>query len=74
MDIDILNIGENTGSVVNSFKELYHTHSNELESKLRFSTGMLAGGALFFAFGMVVVLTVGIVTSILQLSQNVMGQ
>jgi len=73
MDIDILNIGENTGSVVAAFKELYRTHSIELESKLKFSTNLLAGGALAFAFVMVFVLTLGIVTSILQLSETMMG-
>ena len=74
MDIDILNIGENTGSVVNSFKELYRTHALELESKLKLFTGLLSGGALGFAFLMVFVLTLGIVLSILQLSQTVMAR
>lgn len=73
MDIDILNIGENTGSVVTSFKEIYRTHAVELESKLRFSTNLIAGGALGFAFLLVFILTLGIVTSILQLSQNLMS-
>lgn len=74
MDIDILNIGENTGSVVASFKELYRTHAIELESKLKLSTNLLAGGALFFTFVMVFLLTLGIVTSILDLSKTMMAQ
>lgn len=73
MDLDILSIGENTGSVVRSFQEIYKTHAEELESRLRFVTNLIAGCALGFAFGLVFVLTLGIVMSILQLSQNLMG-
>lgn len=72
-DIDILSIGENTGSVVNSFQEIYKTHAAELEAKLKLGTNLIAGCALGFAFALVFVLTLGIVTSILQLSKSLMA-
>ncbi len=73
MDLDILAIGENTGSLVGSFEEIYRTHAQELTDRLKFLTSLVAGLALTFAFVMVFVLTVGIVMSILNMSQSLLG-
>lgn len=74
IDLDILAIGENTGSLVTSFEEIYRTHAEELAGRLKFLTSLIAGLALTFAFVMVFVLTLGIVLSILNMSQSLLGQ
>ncbi len=74
LDLDILSIGENTGSLVSSFAEVYAMHADELESKIKFSTSLVAGLALGSAFVMVAILTLGIIMSILNVSQNLMNQ
>lgn len=73
LDLDILAIGENTGSLVGSFEEIYRTHAQELTDRLKFLTSLVAGLALTFAFVMVFVLTLGIVLSILNMSQSLLG-
>lgn len=74
LDLDILSIGENTGSLVSSFQEVYKTHAEELEAQVKFSTGLIAGLALGAAFLLVTILTLGIVLSILNVSQNLMAR
>lgn len=74
MGLDILSVGENTGNLSKSFKEIYIMQSEELSSELKFVTGLISSAALGFAFAMVTILTLGIVTSILQLSKSLMRQ
>ncbi|MDP0497370.1 MAG: type II secretion system F family protein [Verrucomicrobiota bacterium JB024] len=74
LDLDIISIGENTGSLVSGFHEVFKMHSEELESKIKLSTSLVAGTALTSAFVMVAVLTLGIIMSILNVSQNLMNQ
>jgi len=74
MDVDILSIGENTGNLATSFKEIYKTHSQDLEIQLKMLTNIIAGGALTFAFTLVFILTLGIVMSILSMNQSLLGQ
>jgi type II secretory pathway component PulF len=71
MGLDVLSVGENTGSIAPSLMEISRVQSEVLESQLRFTTGLIASMALVFAFGLVVILTLGIVTSVLQLSQSI---
>lgn len=70
MGLDILSVGENTGNLSKSFKEIYKMQSEELAGELKFVTGLISSIALGFAFTMVTILTLGIVTSILQLSKS----
>lgn len=74
IDLDILSIGENTGSLAPSFYEIYNTHSEELSSRLNVLTKLIAGLALGFAFLMVFVLTLAIVMSILNMTQSIMAR
>lgn len=74
LDLDIISVGENTGSLVNGFQEVFSTHSEELEAKLKFSTSLVAGLALGTAFAMVALLTLGIIMSIMNVSQSLMNQ
>jgi type II secretory pathway component PulF len=68
--LDIISVGENTGSLSSSFRDVYKLHSQELGDQLKFLTGLISSCALAFAFTLVTVLTLGIITSILQLSQQ----
>lgn len=72
MDIDILSVGENTGNLVKSFKEIYKTHAEELTTQLKMVTTTISSAAMLFAFSLVTILTLGIVTSIMQLSQSLL--
>lgn len=72
-DADILSISENTGSLVSGFDEIYRSHSEDLESGLHLLTNLVAGLALGLAFALVFILTLGIVLSILNMSQSLMG-
>ncbi|MEM8550614.1 MAG: type II secretion system F family protein, partial [Verrucomicrobiota bacterium] len=74
LDLDIISIGENTGSLVEGFREVYKTHAEELEGKVKFSTSLIAGLALGSAFVLVTILTLGIVLSILDVSSNLMAR
>jgi len=74
IDLDILSIGENTGSLAPSFHEIYLTHAEELSGRLKLLTRLIAGLALGFAFILVFVLTLAIVMSILNMSQSMMAQ
>lgn len=73
MDIDILGIGESTGNLVDSFREIYRTHAEELSSSLKLATNLVAGLALGFAFSLVVIITFGIALSIMDMSQSVLA-
>lgn len=73
MDVDILGIGESTGNLVNSFAEIDRTHGEALQDRLRFGTNLLAGMALGFAFSLVVIITLGIVLSVMDMSNNILA-
>lgn len=72
MDVDILGIGESTGNLVSSFREIYASHAEELSDQLKFTTNLIAGLALGFAFTLVIVITFGIALSIMDMSQNIL--
>lgn len=68
--IDIIAVGENTGNMVHSFKEIYVIYSQELEKNLRNLTTFISSIALVFAFVLVAILALSIVTSVLQFSSS----
>ncbi len=68
--IDIIAVGENTGNMVHSFKEIYIIYSKELEKNLRNLTTFISSIALLFAFLLVTILALSIVTSVLQFSSS----
>jgi len=71
MGLDILSVGENTGNIIPSLKEIHRTQSQVMADQLQFLTGFISTAALAFAFSLVVILTLGIVSSILQVSQSI---
>jgi type II secretory pathway component PulF len=73
MDSDVLAISENTGKAVQGFQSLYLAKYELIEEHMKKLTLTITSIALVFAFSLVVLLTFGIATSILQLSRNIIG-
>ena len=69
--LDILMVGENTGNLQDSFKEVYYLHNQELDLRFTRLTNGITSCALGFAFFMVGVLALGIVSSIMQFSSTI---
>ena len=69
--MDILVVGENTGNMSSSFQEVYRLHNQDLDTKFNRLTGLITSGALGFAFFMVGVLALGIVSSVMQFSSSI---
>ncbi|MDR1254956.1 MAG: type II secretion system F family protein [Puniceicoccales bacterium] len=68
--LDILTVGESTGNMHESLKEVYRLHNEELDSKFRFLTHAITSSALGFAFFLVGILALGIVSSVMQFSSS----
>jgi len=73
-DLDILAVGENTGSVVSSLREVFKLHTGQLRRQFKLLTTSIAGAALGLAFTLVAILIFGVVTSILQLTSSLSAQ
>ena len=69
--LDILMVGENTGNMGDSFKEVYTLHNEDLDVKFGRLTTAITSGALGCAFFMVGVLALGIVSSVMQFSSSI---
>ncbi len=68
--IDILSVGESTGSLVKCFSEIYAIYKEELDQEFKTMTNLISGLALSFAFALVAILALSIVMSILQFSST----
>lgn len=73
IDIDILNVGESTGSLVSSFAEVYNTHAEELTGSISRLTTLVAGGAMAFAFTLIFILALSMVLSVMNVSQSMLS-
>lgn len=69
--LDILMVGENTGNMNDSFKEIYTLHNLELDDRFKNLTNFITSSALGFAFFLVGVLALGIVSSVMQFSSSI---
>ena len=69
--LDILMVGESVGNIQDSFKEVYTLHNQELDERFNKLTNGITSCALGFAFFMVSILALGIVSSIMQFSSSV---
>ncbi len=69
--LDILMVGENTGNMGDSFKEVYQLHNEDLDVRFNRLTSAITSCALGFAFFMVGVLALGIVSSVMQFSSSI---
>lgn len=69
-DIDILSVGERTGSLVECFMEIKNTHMEILRARIKAATSILTGVALMTAVAIIFLVALGIVSSVFGLSQN----
>ena len=72
-DIDIVSVGERTGSLVGSFTEIAQSRAESLDRRIKLATTALGGVALGGAFTLVLIFAMGIVLSILGLSQGMLS-
>ncbi len=68
--VDILTVGENTGNLAHSMSEVTKSFRNELTARLTSLTAIVSTGALLFAFTLVALIAMGIVTSVFQVSRS----
>ncbi len=69
--LDILTVAESTGTMHHGLGEIYTLHNQELDENLRWMTNFITSFALGFAFFLVGVLALSIVSSVLQFSQSI---
>lgn len=68
--LDILAVGENTGHLGQSMEEVTRSFRNELTRRLNQLTTLVSSGALLGAFVLVALIAIGIITSVMGLSQS----
>ena len=68
--IDILSVGENTGNLSHSMNEVTKGFRIELTKRLAMLTNIVATGALIFAFCLVALIAIGIVSSVFEVSKT----
>jgi type II secretory pathway component PulF len=73
LDLDLLSVGENTGNIAKSFREIYKMHSQQLTEQFQLLTILITGGALGTAFMLVAILAISIVLSVLGMSKSLLG-
>jgi type II secretory pathway component PulF len=69
--IDILTVGENTGHLERGLREITNSIRILLDEKLKMLTVLVSAGAMTFAFLMVAFAAVGMVLSVLEVSQTI---
>ncbi len=70
---DILTVGENTGNIVTSLKEINKIYRRELTQSLSLMTTIISSGALIFAFSLVLIIALSIIFSVFQISNTLSG-
>jgi type II secretory pathway component PulF len=68
--VDILTVGEDTGNLGQSMNEVTNGFRDELTRRLSALTNIVSTGALAFAFILVALIALGIVTSVFQVSKT----
>lgn len=69
--IDVLTVGENTGSLEKGLREITNSVRNLLDDKLKLLTVLISSGAMATAFIMVMFAALGMVLSVLEVSQTI---
>lgn len=69
-DIDILSVGERTGSLVECFAEIKKMHDEILREDIKTATSILTAVALLTAVAIIFLVALGIVSSVFGLSEN----
>ena len=68
--LDILGVGEDTGDLASSMEEITLGFKEQLTNRLSQMTTLVSSLALAFAFSLVTLIAIGIVTSIFQVSKT----
>jgi len=71
MQLDILEVGEKTGNLGNSMEDSSQSFRDQLTKKIKTMTTLVSGGALGFAFSLVALVAISIVSSIFQVSKSI---
>ena len=66
MQLDVLEVGERTGNLGNSMEDSSKSFREQLTKKIKTMTTLVSGGALGFAFSLVALVAISIVSSIFQ--------
>ena len=72
--MDIISVGEKTGSLKNSFSELRKLQYETMNLRIKTAITLLASSALASAFFLVFLIALGIVSSVMNLSQSIMAK
>ena len=71
MQLDILEVGERTGNFGNSMEDSSNSFREQLTKRIKTMTTLVSGGALGFAFSLVALVAISIVSSIFQVSKSI---
>ena len=71
MQLDVLEVGEKTGNLGNSMEDVSSSFRESLTKRIKIMTSLVSGLALAFAFSLVAIIAISIVTSIFQVSKSI---
>ncbi len=71
---DMLSVGENTGNIVRSFREIAKIHQRELGILLQRLITIVSAGALGFAFALVAMIALSVVLAIMSVQSGITGK
>jgi type IV pilus assembly protein PilC len=71
MQLDVLEVGEKTGNLGNSMEDVSSGFREKLTKRIKIMTSLVSGLALGFAFSLVAIIAISIVTSIFQVSKSI---
>ena len=71
MQLDVIEVGERTGNLGNSLNDISVTFRDQLTQRIKTMTSLVSGVALGFAFSLVAIVAISIVTSIFQVSKSI---
>ena len=71
MQLDVVEVGEKTGNLGNSMDDVSKAFRAQLTKKIKGMTNLISGLALGFAFSLVALVAISIVTSIFQVSKSI---
>lgn len=71
MQLDVIEVGEKTGNLGNSMEDSSRSFKDQLTKKIKTMTTLVSGAALGFAFSLVALVAISIVTSIFQVSKSI---
>ena len=71
MQLDVIEVGEKTGNLGNSVEDSSKSFRDQLSKRIKVMTTLVSGAALGFAFSLVALVAISIVTSIFQVSKSI---